>query len=293
MHYHFAGQQHDASGRYVSMPHKGRSETKKALSGFTIGLAVVLTVVVIGLVLRSFFTKDGVVAQKVPQRAVMQKIQEPADASSEIDGKYYGLCKKNSIRSVGDFRKIVRNDPVLATHFAGFDWDSARLGKQERDIWTFVSYRKGSEIKRTSKAVRLPKGDGFVTDGTRLVRTYCCNDYVLASSAPPAGPVERVDAPPRRVGKEPSSVDSAPLQLSSGAPDENAVQAIPEAFKSDPRYFDSPHFFSDPSYHSYSSSKNNHDHVVTPEPGTLVLMGIGIGAFGLSCLLHRKRTKVC
>ena len=98
-------------------------------------------------------------------------------------GKYNGLCTKESIHSIEDFRKTVGEDRLLSAHFSGFNWESARLGKQERDVWVYVSYRKDDVIGWTSKPIRLPKGDGYISDEFHTVRTYWCNDYDTA--APP------------------------------------------------------------------------------------------------------------
>lgn len=114
------------------------------------------------------------------QQQVLTNVQEPADASSEITGTWYGLCEKNSIHSIQDFRNIVDNDRVLAKHFVDFDWENARIGKLENALWTHIAYRKDDRIATTRRVIRLPKGDGYITDGKRWLRTYCCNDYVLA-----------------------------------------------------------------------------------------------------------------
>lgn len=142
-------------------------------------------------------------------------VEEPTDASSEIAGKWYGLCKKNSVRSVEDFRKMVESDPVLSKHFSGFDWKNAKLGKLEEATWTYVNYRKGDMIAQTRKPVKLPKGDQYITDGTRYVRTYCCNDYVIA---PP--PIAATDPPPNEIVAGPAR------QLSAGAPFPKEVVSI-------------------------------------------------------------------
>jgi len=271
------------------MEYKRRSpRSKKFLFSFLKGLGavalVILAVVATGLLVRSLLKKDMPVAQKAPIVVALAENEEPEDASSEISGKYYGLCEKNSVHSVADFRKTVQNDAVLSAHFAGFNWESAELGKQDKDVWTFVSYRKGEVIRRTSKPVRLPKGDGYISDGTRIVRTFCCNDYEIApppvkvSLAPPLTPVpdERVDGPPRRMINKSEVVAGPPRQLSSGAPSEDSAGAIPEAL---PKL---------PPSHPTPTTKP----IVTPEPGTLYMLGAGVVAFGLSRLLRRKRTRL-
>lgn len=123
------------------------------------------------------------------QQQTIENAQEPQDASSEVDGKWLGLCKKGSIHSVDDFKKTLENDPVLALYFYDFDFRYARMGNLEEPLWTYIAYRKNDRISITKRAVRLKKGDGYITDGKRRIRTFCCNDYVDASID------ESVDAP--------------------------------------------------------------------------------------------------
>jgi|GEM_PF-741203 len=179
---------------------KKLSEVKKGISSFAKEITVIAVIIL--LIIAAGALHQSLQADNTPipsSKLAKLKIQEPIDASSTIGGKYYGLCPKNSVHSVEDFRKTVENDPTLAKHFSEFNWDNATIGKQESDVWTFVSYRKDNIIKRTSRAVKLPKGDSYITDGRHVVRTFCCNDYVIAPPPPGAPPVvERIDAPPPR-----------------------------------------------------------------------------------------------
>jgi hypothetical protein len=143
------------------------------------------------------------------QQQLLASVQEPVDDSSEISGKWYGLCEKNSIHSISDFMNTVENDPALAKHFLDFDWKNARMGELEEAVWTHLAYRKNDRISTTRRAIRLPKGDGYITDGKRWLRTYCCNDYVLASVPGPKTenqipPVEAASAPEPPESKDPN-----------------------------------------------------------------------------------------
>ncbi len=77
------------------------------------------------------------------------------------------------------------NDQVLLAHYSGFDWNNARLGRNDEEVLAFVAHRKGDVIKKTSKPIKLPKGDGYITDGKLTARTFCCNDIILAPAAGP------------------------------------------------------------------------------------------------------------
>ncbi|MDD2733090.1 MAG: PEP-CTERM sorting domain-containing protein [Desulfuromonadaceae bacterium] len=251
-----------------------------------------LAVLAVGLLIRTFLPqKKAYVSKEVPVQVAVAHIEEPDDANSEISGQYYGLCAKNSTHSVEDFRKTVQSDPVLAAHFSEFNWSVAKLGKQEQELWTFVSYRKGPVIKQTTKPVKLPKGDQYVTDGVRFVRTYCCNDYVAAPAPRIVSmitPVERVDGPSRRVEK-------------SDPPDPPSLaEALPAFLNNKPNYFVSPppspqysdsHSHVSPPFEPYSSASLPEEKppTATPEPGTFYLMVAGLAAFSIFGLLRRKR----
>lgn len=151
--------------------------------------------------------RNGATATSPGYTPVDMGTDEPADAASEVAGQWYGLCEKGRVRSVEDFRMIVANDPLLARHFAGFDWKNARMGKNEEVLWTYLSYRKGGTIFSTTKKIKLPLGDGYISDGQRKIRTFCCNDYIEEIPA-----VEEVAA-----GAPLEDASSAPMQISSGA----------------------------------------------------------------------------
>ena len=249
---------------------------------------VVVVIFAASLLGHSFLQKTKEVSQKAPVEIALADYQEPADAGSEIAGVYYGLCAKNSIKSVDDFRRTVRNDVALSAHFSDFNWESAQLGQQDEEIWTYVSYRKGDGIKRTINPIKLPKGDGYITDGVRMVRTYCCNDYVLApppievSVVPPI--VERVDGPQRRKPEEPKPVEP---------PSESSTVEGPPATKTGS--YGKEHPYSPPRYSRYSSSGYQSPPetttIVTPEPGTFLLFGVGVTGFCIFRLFRSKRTK--
>lgn len=273
------------------MPMKKRSRTSKSRSGWTkkagVALLVVLVVVLTPLLVHLFTTGETAAWSVTPARAFVERvwakivgsddagsviggakspeadvayITEVEDASSQLKGEWLGVCKKNSIHSVADFQKTVASDAVLAGHFAGFNWENARLGQQEEEMLVYVSHRKGDVIKQTSKPIKLPKGDGYITDGVRVARTFCCNDINMSPSAgkPKVPPV--AFTPPAILPTELSSVD-APLS-------ESIV----------------PSFF--PSFSRLSAEEDPKPTPPVnpvPEPGTLALMGLGLVALVAAC----------
>lgn len=268
-----------------------RSGTRKRLrswvrKGIGIAALVVVVAVAIPLIIR-FFLADGQLAEtqssprfdavrmqpaaevvmavhQGPEVVSEAEVEESFTASSEINGEWRGVCKKESIRSVDDFRRLVYSDIVLASHFAGFDWQAARLGRQERDVFAFVSHRKGDVIKLTTKPIKLPKGDGYITDGVRIVRTYCCNDYTVAPVTSAVAGVAQ-ETPPVVPPQLPASlpvaetfVDELPI-----------IPAVVGRSLVDPTPLPPP---TGP----------------IPEPGTMLLMGTGLMALAYVC--RRKKS---
>jgi hypothetical protein len=130
-------------------------------------------------------TKSTLKVVEKQKQAAMVDATEPVDAKSESPkGVWYGLCTKDTVHSIADFREAVNSDPLLTKHFADLNWDKARMGRLERDTYAHLAYRKNERIWTTRRLVRLPKGDGYITDGNRWIRTYCCNDYVVGPVRP-------------------------------------------------------------------------------------------------------------
>lgn len=182
------------------------------------------------------------------------------DASSEMDGEWLGLCEKNSIKSVEDFRRTVFNDKVLLAHYSGFDWNNASLGKHDEAILAFVSHRKGDVIKKTSKPIQLPKGDGYITDGTHTARTFCCNDIILT---PAAGP----------------SPEDVVVEFSSGMPpmEEFILDPLPLTLPLETVSLYRESYLPERSHRTiYRSPRDVPPTQPVPEPATLILFGAGI-----------------
>ena len=252
---------------------------------------VVMVVVLTPLLVHLFVTGEKVVSSEAPLKALVAmilakieglsgvgnvggaKIQEAdvayitevQDASSEMNGEWLGVCKKNSIHSVADFQRTVENDAVLAGHFSGFNWENARLGKQDEELFVYVSHRKGDVIKQTSKPIRLPKGDGYITDGVRVARTYCCNDINITPSAGAPKKPQAAETPPAIL----------PMEKSLEGPNPYSELIVPPMVTG----HSSRYPIDEPDIPPVQP---------VPEPGTLVLMGTGLAVLAAAC---RKRKR--
>ncbi len=219
-------------------------------------------------------------------------ITEVADASSEMNGEWLGLCPKNSIKSVDDFQRTVLNDKVLLAHYSGFDWNNARLGRNDEEVLAFVSHRKGEVIKKTSKPIKLPKGDGYITDGTHTARTFCCNDIILSPAAGP--PPEDVVAgfPSGMPPMDDVILDPLPLTLPPEMVSryrESYPPRIRRTIYSDPPIFDNPPIYDNPPIHPNPPAAPPTQPV--PEPATLILFGLGLLAIIITAWKKNSTTK--
>lgn len=211
----------------------------------------------------------GTKSDLASQNRGYKDITEIEDASSEIDGKWHGLCRKNSIKSVEDFQRTVLNDKVLLAHYSDFDWNNASLGKRDEATLAFVSHRNGDVIKKTSKPIKLPKGDGYITDGKKTARTFCCNDIILA---PAAGP------PPEDVLLEPGA-GIPPVEDVAQAPQILPLATVPVVGGTYPPRGGRTIFRNPPPPPT----------TPVPEPTTLILFAAGL--LGLVIITWKKKSK--
>jgi hypothetical protein len=156
-----------------------------------------------GAVLAVVFAIIALKPENEPVYADLVDEENFDDASFENGGTWYGLCERNSIHSIEDFRKTVSSDETLKVHFADFKWEEAVIRRLEKATPAYVYYRKDSVVFRKVKAIELPAGDEYITDGKTRVRTHCCNDY---TEAPPLIASYEAEPPP-----EEPLLEGAPL----------------------------------------------------------------------------------
>jgi hypothetical protein len=275
---------------------------------------LVLAVIATRLFNGSHLAEEKVIVPKAPVKFALAGFQEPTDASSEVAGKYYGLCRKESIHSVADFQRTVQDDPVLTSYFSGFNWEAAHLGRLDKEIRVIVSYRKDKTIAWTTKQVRLPQGDGYITDGFRFVRTYCCNDYLTDAPLKIPEPSALVPLPPD-FASVPPVFGSAPPDLEMPPDLENEPTVSwyhpPEFLPLPPDLLPVPLLPSGGAPGPKPKVRVHIPHVpilppefevvphkpprlipdLVPEPATLVLMGFGAGLILLAGQSRGRRAR--
>jgi len=107
------------------------------------------------------------------------------------------------VEDVRELKWIAEHDPVVATHYAGFDYDHAHVVRLVLARTVYLSYRIGNRVYWTRHRVTLHKGEKLITDGKITGRTRCANrveelPQQAASSLEPAP--EKFDEPLRAEG---------------------------------------------------------------------------------------------
>jgi hypothetical protein len=100
-----------------------------------------------------------------------------------------------------ELKWVAEHDPVVAAHYAGFDYARAQVVRLTLARTVYVSYRIGNHIYWTSRRLTLQKGEKLITDGRMTARTRCGNRVAEApqQEAAPAvePPLQKFDEPVR------------------------------------------------------------------------------------------------
>lgn len=219
-----------------------------------------------------------------------------------------------------ELQKSVRNDPVVAAHYADFRTQSARIVRLNAARQVYVSYRLGNNVYWTSKKITLQPGEAVLSDGTHLARARCGNRI----SETPAGPsspgepsMETLDRPmgPRTPEMVPGEApvapifpfDGSPVLLALNSPDQGGFPGGPGAPPFLPFFPccgsgpgpatthksatlppgsppSTPPSFSLPQPYPTPATPP----VMTPEPQTLVLLLVGFGGLFCAWILRRS-----
>lgn len=122
--------------------------------------------------------------------------QQEALRSIENRPVYPYSIVPGGVKDGHELKWAAEHDPVVASHYAGFDYDHARVVQLVLARTVYVSYRIGNKIYWTRHRVRLRKGESVITDGKITARTRCGNrveevpQQATSQSEPPAAKFE-------------------------------------------------------------------------------------------------------
>ena len=121
------------------------------------------------------------------QEALRQMENRPVYPYSVVPG---------GVRDASELKWAAEHDPVVRSHYAGFDYDHARVVRLALARTAYVSYRIGNKVYWTRHRVTLKKGETVITDGKITARSRCANrveevpQQATSSSEPPAAKFE-------------------------------------------------------------------------------------------------------
>ncbi len=100
------------------------------------------------------------------------------------------------VRDAKELKWAAEHDPVVAAHYAGFDYRHARIEVLKATLAAYVSYRIGNKVYWMRHPISLKKGETVITDGKITARSRCGNrveevpQQATSSSEPPAAKFE-------------------------------------------------------------------------------------------------------
>jgi len=117
-------------------------------------------------------------------------VQEAATSARRV---YPYSIIPGGVADVAELKRVMRADPVVAAHYAGFDVERARAVTVAKPRAVYVSYRKGDQVFWTAKKLMLVQGETLLSDGENEMRARCANRISDVPRFPvePHGPGEK------------------------------------------------------------------------------------------------------
>lgn len=120
------------------------------------------------------------------------------------------------VEDARELKWVAEHDPIVAAHYAGFDYDHARVVRLTLAQTVYVSYRIGNHVYWTRHRITLHKGEKLITDGKITARARCANrveEIPQQLNSAPEPPVAKFEEP---VGpSEGSSMAVPPVEFVS------------------------------------------------------------------------------
>ncbi|HVN18537.1 MAG TPA: PEP-CTERM sorting domain-containing protein [Dongiaceae bacterium] len=108
-------------------------------------------------------------------RNAFLQVQQEALRDLENRKVYPYSVVPGGVRNARELKWAAEHDPVVAAHYAGFDYDHARVVRLVLARTAYVSYRIGNRVYWTRRRLTLKKGETVITDGKITARTRCAN----------------------------------------------------------------------------------------------------------------------
>ncbi len=102
------------------------------------------------------------------------------------------------VEDAKELKWVAEHDPIVAAHYAGFDYNHAQVVRLTLARTVYMSYRIGNHIYWMRRRITLHKGEKLITDGRMTARGRCANRVEPTAQQPtaPAEPApEKFDQP--------------------------------------------------------------------------------------------------
>ncbi len=96
------------------------------------------------------------------------------------------------VNDARELKWVADHDPVVKSHYTGFDYEHAQVVRLVLARTAYTSYRIGNKVYWTRHRVKLKKGETVITDGKMTARSRCANrvedvpQQATSSVEPPA-----------------------------------------------------------------------------------------------------------
>lgn len=173
----------------------------------------------------------------LPERPNVQRAAEVQNRLSPADPVVSGYSAgrpvypysvvAGGVQDAKELKWFAEHDPVVAAHYAGFDYEHARVVRLELAKTVYVSYRIGNHIYWTRHRINLHKGEKLITDGKMTARTRCANrveELPKQAAAKTEPPVQQFEEPVR--AGEGTAMQSPPVPFESALLNRPAVPDV-------------------------------------------------------------------
>jgi hypothetical protein len=102
------------------------------------------------------------------------------------------------VEDARELKWVAEHDPIVAAHYAGFDFAHAHIVRLTLAQTVFVSYRIGNHVYWTRHRITLHKGEKLITDGKMTARARCANrveEVPQQLNSSPEPPVAKFEEP--------------------------------------------------------------------------------------------------
>jgi hypothetical protein len=198
------------------------------------------------------------------------------------------------VKSARELKWMAQHDQVVASHYAGFDYDHARVVRLLLTRTAYVSYRIGDKVYFTRHRVTLKPGETLITDGKITARTRCGNrveetpQQTTSALEPPAVAFDELAFPSGTAMSNPPlpfqsslvnrSGPALPLGLSDPFVNGSWVPITPPPLPSVCGIGNKPTGTTGTNGKGYPCNTPGGGGSEVPEPGTWLLFGSGLAA---------------